>query len=483
MIFDTIKVLEIFKEISKIPRGSGNEKALSDWLINWSKVNGFTSKQDKYYDISIQIPGTGRFKNHSFSEGYILQGHLDMVCQKTPESTHDFENDPIIPIEKDGWLMTDGQTTLGADNGIAIAMSMYLASLKDFDHMPFELLFTVDEERGLVGALNLSNDFVLGKKLLNIDSEDEGVITIGCAGSRDTTLTKKYNYMSNIPNEMTFLKLTISGGKGGHSGVMIHEKIANSHVLMARFLNRLSNLLEVNLSSWKGGSFRNAIPGETIVNILIDKSSLKQIELEVENFSKIIKDEYGDIEPNLKISSKLIEEKELTYLLQQDTKQIIEAILLVPHGVLGMSFEVNGLVETSNNLAIISIENGILEISTMHRSSVASRLDEVSAKIDAVGKLINAEITHGNSSQPWKPNPEANLLKDVIKKYEKLFNKTPKVEAIHAGLECGAIGAIYEGMEMVSLGPTIKGAHTPLEKLEIESVTKVGELLFEILGN
>jgi dipeptidase D len=474
--------ISIFNELNEIPRGSGNEKAISDWLCKWALYNSFNYTQDAQNNVVIEIPGTGKFRESQPGEGYILQGHMDMVCQKTEDSTHDFFKDPIISIEKDGWLMTNGQTTLGADNGIGIAMALAIVLDKEIEHLPLELLFTVDEEQGLVGALNLSKDILKARKLINIDSEDEGVITIGCAGSRDTTFTKKYVTKKSIPEEMIICEISISGGKGGHSGIMIQNKIANAHVINARLLDLLIGQFDINLISWFGGKFRNAIPGESKTQILVDKADFSKIEKVVKDFGRTISNEYQTVEPNLSINITQISNENAKVLLNVDTREVINTVLSIPHGVLGMSNEVSGLVETSNNLAVVELNNGKLEIKTMHRSSVYSRLDEVTAKLNAIGKLINAEITHGNASPPWQPDANSNLLKSISETYERLYNKKPIVEAIHAGLECGVIGEKYPGMEMVSIGPTIQGAHTPKEKLELKSVELVGKWILEIIS-
>lgn len=478
-------IIENFKEISKIPRGSGNEKQISDWLKAWAQDKGFIAMQDEFHNLLIKVPGTGKYKNFSYKKGYILQGHLDMVCQKSNDSSHDFTQDPVIPLIKDGLLMTNGQITLGADNGIAIAIAMFLATNKNMDHPPLELLFTVDEETGLVGALNLKSDWLEAQKLINIDSEEDNKITIGCAGSRDVTINKKYILKNNIPEEMSLVSISITGGKGGHSGVMIDQKIANAHILLARILYELSNKIEINLSSWNGGTFRNAITGEVETIILINKDDFKNIKSILIHLQSVIDKEYKKVENNLKVNFTIIESKNISkqqYLSQKDSKEIIRFILSIPHGVLAMSNEVKGLVETSNNLAIIKLTNGQLEINCMHRSSVMSSLDYIDAKLTSLGQLINADVTYGNASPAWQPNPNSQLLKIVYEAYKKEFNSEVIIEAIHAGLECGVIGDKYTGMEMVSIGPNITGAHTTKETLEINSIEKIVKWLYAIFN-
>jgi dipeptidase D len=457
----TEEILKIFKEISQIPRGSGNEKQISDWVMNWAKSNLFEAEQDKYNNVLIRVPGTGQYVSDTYDNGYILQDHMDMVCQKSPESKHDFKKDPIDSVTKDGWIMTDGQTTLGADNGIGMAIALHIAYSKEVEHKPLELLFTVDEEQGLVGASNVSDSWLNAKKLVNIDSEDEGFITIGAAGSKRINFTKKYVTKKAIPSEMSTLSITITGGKGGHSGIDIHKKLANANILCARLLNILRKSYELNLVSWNGGTLMNAIPGECQCEILIDSVQKTKIKEEIEVFELIIKSEYADAEPKLHI---LVESRAVntvdSYIMQKDTGEVINYILAIPHGVLGMSEEIQGMVETSNNLAVVNLNAGSFFVQTMHRSSVLSRLDEITAKLDAIAKLINAEISHGASSAPWQPDYKSDILQKVVEEYKKLKGKLPIIEVMHAGLECGVIGSKYPGMQMISIGPTIKGAHT-----------------------
>lgn len=478
------KVVSIFKQIDQIPRGSGNEKQISDWLVDWAKQHKIEHSQDSVNNIIMKIPGTGKFAPLPYSEGYILQGHMDMVCQKTSDSTHDFLNEPIIPIEKDGWLMTNGETTLGADNGIAVAIMLALADSPEIEHKPLEILITVDEERGLVGASSLSSDILESKKLINIDSEELGEITIGCAGSRNTVIEKSYKSLdAGAMQDKTVYKLAILGGKGGHSGMTIHEKIANSHILTARILDAVSREAQLNLLSWTGGTFRNAITGETSVRFAVDSSSKAKVGVVVERFAEIFRAEYGKVEPDLSVEIVEDVDKDITGVLSvEDSREIISLILMVPHGVIAMSEELKGLVETSNNLALISLEKGSLSITTMHRSAVLSRLDEVSARLSALADLVGATATRGNSSTPWEPDPSSELLSEVSSKYSELFGVESKVMASHGGLECGVIGSKYPGMEMVSIGPNIKGAHTPKEMLELESVKKISEWLLKIVG-
>lgn len=485
------ETLSIFNEISKIYRPSGKEEVIAKWLLEWAKANNFKSKQDEAGNIVIIVPGT---KGLEAEETIVLQGHMDMVCQKGSESKHNFATDPIIPILDGDWLhATD--TTLGADNGIGIAMALAVAESHEIPHKPLELLFTVDEEVGLAGASKLSKDLLTSKKLINLDSEEEGQVTIGCAGSRDMTFSKQLTKGSLGKDDVTCI-VQISDGKGGHSGLEIHKKIANTNVLMARLLYASLDTSEIKIMSLNGGTFRNAIPSRTEAMIALPKDNLTEFTKTVKDFALVAHNEYKNVETNLSVELVLNEIDSKNSKLctdtftKESTREMVQFILSLPHGVLGMSSEVEGLVESSINLALLKTEidterttsdKGYFEVTTMHRSSVATRLDEISTKLQSICDLAGYNITKGNHSEPWTPNPEAKLLLDAEAKYKKLFGKELKVVAIHAGLECGAIGDKYPGMEMISIGPDVTGAHTPKERLNVPSLEKVGDFLLELI--
>jgi len=480
-------ILNIFNKIIAIPRTSGNETEIAKWLINWANDNNFVNKQDEVGNVVITVPATQGYED---KPGFVLQGHMDMVGQKVETSRHDFSKDPIIAVVDGKWLKTNGETTLGADNGIAMAMTLSLA-IDNAPHPELELLFTVDEETGLTGALKLGEDMLTQKSLINLDSEIMGYITIGCAGSSDSTISKVYP-VEKLKDKMQLVKMTLKGGQGGHSGIEIHKKIANTHILMARFLKRISEGQDINIVSINGGTVRNAIPRNT--RSVIACSDLKQVNQIKEDFEKnIIKGEYGNVEKELTLQvQEFSDNEDLKQFKNENTREIIATLLTIPHGVIDMSNEVEGLAETSNNLAIIKIDAndkdlekdnlGIAQYFTMHRSSVDSRIIEVTDKLESIAVLLGADFEVGSSSPAWQPNPESDLLRKVAKTYKDTFSKEPVIEAIHAGLECGVIGEKFEGMEMVSFGPTIKGAHTPEERLLIEDIDKIMLWLEAILA-
>lgn len=467
------KVMEIFKEISSIPRCSGNEIKISQYLMDYANKHNWQAFQDEVLNVIIKVEGKNELKN---AKTVILQGHMDMVCVKEQSSTHDFFRDPLDLYEDSGWLRAKG-TTLGADNGIALAIALAIASDKNISHPPLELLFTVDEERGLTGANNLKPGLLKGQILLNIDSEDEGVFTIGCAGGRDTHIELPLNYEQNTKKMPTF-KLIIENLSGGHSGIQINQPKANAIQLATRLLNvLLKNIQDFHLCDIKGGIAHNAIPREIVVEFCgSDEEKIKNI---CEEYFIIFKNEYSDFEPDMKFSLSKIEMAK-ALISSKVSNSIINLLFALPHGVFTMSQNMKDLVETSNNLAQVHILNNNLQILLSQRSSVGSRLDYLTQKIESVAKLAGAKVKSGNGYPAWEPNWNSELLKKTKLAYKNIFNKEPKIEVIHAGLECGVIGAKYPGMDMISFGPTILSPHSPEEKLKIEDIEKILKFLFEL---
>ena len=464
------KSLELFKEINQIPRCSKHEEKIRAWIKEKAQEYDLNFKEDEAGNIIIYIPAT---VSKESTYDYVLQGHMDMVCNKKDDSRHDFSKDSIQTYIEDDWLKAK-ETTLGADNGIAIAIMLAIANSK-VKHTGLELLFTVDEETGLTGASKLEDNALRGKYLINIDSEDEGVITIGCAGNIDAKIEKKY--ASNSINNAG-LKVIINGGKGGHSGVDIHQKIANTNILMARLLKAISNKTTVQLSTITGGIAHNAIPTKTEASFCVeDISQAKQI---INEFSRVIGFEYKTSDPNLKITTEDIYINDA--LNAEDTVEVINTMLLVPHGILSMSNDVEGLVETSNNFAVAKLNHGKLYLESMARSSINTQRDYVVTILQSLSQMIKAKFKVSAFSSAWEPDTSSSLLKRAIEKYIKLNKKEPIVEAIHAGLECAVIGEKHKGMEMISIGPTIKGAHTPEERLYLPSVKTTIEWILEIIN-
>lgn len=472
----TNEILRWFEEISKIPRCSKNEKAACEWLVKWARENNFEARTDKVNNVLIQVPGTKGYEN---SPKVILQGHVDMVCEKTPDSPHDFCKDPIKFVYDGDWLKAD-RTTLGADNGIAIAMAMTLALDKETPHPPLELLFTVDEETGLTGANALEPGFTTGKILINIDSEDEGTFTVGCAGGVHTNMTIPFDPEA-VPKSYQQVKISMGGMKGGHSGIDINKEKGNAIKSLVYTLYVIKKEMDVRLASISGGTAHNAIPRDAEAIIFIPdsgKDKIKAIGAEVE---KTLKIEYKNTDPDLFV--KIVESSDaLTTALNSDaTAKVLDFLLVLPHGVASMSTDISGLVESSNNLARVRVEDGKLKVLSSQRSSLSSRLISLSARLEAAARLAGGTAETGSGYPPWQPNMDSPLLKKSLEIYEHMFNKKPVVEVIHAGLECGIIGDRNPGMDMISIGPTLRFPHSPDEKLYLPSIRQVWDFLAELL--
>jgi len=464
------KILNLFEEINKVPRCSKNEDAISKWLVEWAKDSGFEALTDSIKNVLIKVPGSEGFENR---ETVVFQGHMDMVCEKTPGSDHDFQRDPIKHITDGDWLTAD-RTTLGADNGIALAIAMVAATDENLVHPPMELLFTVDEETGLTGANAIEPGWLEGKILLNLDSEDEGVFTVGCAGGKDTKISMKLDY-EEAPENMKAYKVSVGGLQGGHSGVDINQPKGNANIIIARLISEIFDNFDIRLASIKGGSAHNAIPRDAEA-LLYSDSYPGEVAAKIE---KVFKSDFS-YEKNLAVTVEEVEVERRTVSKMQ-TEKLIDLFLALPHGVAEMSQDIEGLVETSNNFATIEIEDGTLKILTSQRSSVMSKLNALTKKIESVARLSGAEYKSGNGYPSWEPDMDSPLLDKCKNIYSELFGKEPVVEIIHAGLECGIIGAKNEGMDMISYGPTIKNPHSPDEKMEIPSLSKIWQFTVALL--
>ncbi|WP_407356244.1 aminoacyl-histidine dipeptidase [Methanolobus sp. WCC5] len=479
----TEKILSLFREISSVPRCSGHEEKIAIWLKEWALSRGFSVKFDSVNNIVIGIPP---------SEGYekvpavVIQGHMDMVCEKTPSSSHDFSKDAIIPVVKGQWLKTRG-TTLGADNGIAMAIALGIAEDTKLCHPPLELLFTVDEETGLTGANALMPDFIAGKVLLNLDSEEEGVFIIGCAGGLNTTISMPLGY-SAVPDDALFFRLAVDGLCGGHSGINIHERRANANKILAAALRALMDSTDVYLVDIKGGSAHNAIPryAEAII-ILFEDPSKNPFSL-ISEFEDRMRSEYGDFESSLSITLQEIKspqknKAEKMTISSEYACRVVGLLNALPHGVNSMSSQIPGHVQTSVNLATVVIEDGQLLIVSSQRSSLYCELMQISEKIAYVALEYGAQFSHHCGYPPWQPDISSPLLQRCKDVYKHIFGEEARSEFIHAGLECAVIGSKYAEMDMISFGPTIKNPHSPDECLYIPSVRKVWDLLVPLLAS
>jgi dipeptidase D len=472
------RVWEYFAEISKIPRCSKNEDKISKYVVNTAKKLGLEAMADKLGNVVVRKPGSKGYKR---AESICLQGHLDMVCEKNNETKHDFKKDPIKLVRDGNLLKADG-TTLGADNGIAVAMSLAIMEDKKLEHGPLEFLFTIDEETGLIGASNLGSDFLVSKTMINVDSEEEGALYVGCAGGEDTLGIWKATF-DPAPKKSMAAELKVAGLRGGHSGLEIHTGRGNAVKIINRVLMGLADL-GARIATLDGGNKHNAIPREADARVFIPEGSMEDAKALVKKFNTTIKAELASVEPDLAITlEELPKVKRGNVLKRALQKKILRTISALPHGVIKMSADIPGLVETSTNVAVVKTTKKAVRIATSQRSSVDSEIIEICQTVASIFDLGGAEVEEGGGYPGWNPNLKSKILKVAKSTYKKLYGKDPEVKAIHAGLECGIIGAKYPGMDMVSLGPNLADVHSPDERIEIESVKNVWEYLLAILKN
>jgi len=467
-----------FEEICKIPRLSKNEGKIRSYLLNFASVHNLESKEDSAGNILITKPASRGYESR---KTVVLQCHMDMVGEKNTDHPHNWVTDPIIPYVDGVWVAARG-TTLGADDGIGIASQLAVLTDTGFKSGKIECLFTVDEESGMTGALNLRPDFFEGRTLINLDSEDEGILFIGCAGGMDTT--GELNYKSvPVKKGMTGFEISLTGLHGGHSGDEIHKGYGNSVKLMNRILWNLSNKFDIALSRFNGGNLRNAIPREAFALIAADTASRNQVADWVMNFQEVLHEEFGETEKDLKIAIKEVEAPSSAMDKENQTK-LLNSLACCPHGVIAWSKEMDDLVETSTNLASVSFkEENKISIVTTQRSSVESSKHDVAGMVESCLRLAGATVEHSDGYPGWKPSMKSEILKITKKSYNSLFGKEPLIRAIHAGLECGLIYEKFKGIDMISFGPTIRGAHTPEEKIEIETVGMFWKLLLDVIAN
>jgi dipeptidase D len=471
------KILATFEQINTIPRQSKNEEQISNWLVDWAKSHNFEVKQDRALNVYIYVPAT---EGREYDPTVILQGHMDMVCEKTPESTHDFGKDAIKHITEDDWLRADN-TTLGADNGIAIAISLVLATETTISHPALELFITVDEETGLIGANSLVKENLNGRVLLNLDSEDEGVFTIGCAGGRDVNVKQPLEVETEFTSYETYT-IAVDGLQGGHSGVDIHKERANANIICARLLQYVyKDIPEIQLVSLFGGSAHNAIPRNAQAQIALPSLASEKLSTLIENVIPLLEAEHKPFEPTIKLSCIKSGETTKAYT-SKATKTTIELINALPHGIAKMSSDIKGLVETSNNFATMDTDRDTLHICCSQRSSSIISLDWIVSKVESIATLAEVSFETGGGYPSWQPDTNSKLLALCKKVYKNHFGKEPLIEIIHAGLECGIIGMKIEDIDMISYGPTIQNPHSPQERLYVPSLIKIWELTKALLA-
>lgn len=474
-----VELWENFYQLTRIPRPSHHEEQIRKYLVDFGKGLGLETVQDKSGNVIIRKPATPGMEK---CKGVILQGHLNMVPQKNSDKDHDFAKDPIETIIDGEWVRANG-TTLGSDNGIGAAAAMAVLASKDLAHGPVEGLFTATEETGMDGAIGLEAGWLKGSILINMDSEDEGELYVGCAGGEDANV--KFNYTEvPVPADSIGFKLNVTGLKGGHSGVDIHLGRGNSNKIFFRILKEAYKVCGMRLSSINGGSLRNAIPRETFGIVTVPYATADKLVGLVAGMTNVIKRELSVTEPTIKIE---LSKTEMPVSLVDEKTQIslTHAIVACPNGVIRMSDTMAGLVETSTNLAIVKSDSEAktISIACLMRSSVDSARAQLGSRMDSVFTLAGAEVKLAGGYPGWKPNMESPILKLMLKIYENKFGRIPEIRAIHAGLECGILGGTYPNWDMISLGPTIRFPHSPDEKVNIESVSKFWDFLIETLKN
>ncbi len=467
-----------FVELTKIPRPSKKEGKVIEFMKQWGESHGLETIVDEVGNVIIRKPATPGMENR---KPVILQGHLDMVPQKNSDKVHDFEKDPITAYIDGEWVTADG-TTLGADNGMGVALAMAVLESDDIAHPPIEALFTVDEETGMTGAFGLKPGVLKGEILINLDSEEEGALCIGCAGGTNANIDFLYD-KENVPENTTAYKLEIKGLKGGHSGVDIHLQRANAAKLLFRFMFEANRKLGIDLANFEVGNMRNAIPREgwAVITVASDKES--DFEAMVKEFEGYFKNEYKEADEGLDFGAQKIEMPD--FVIDKATKDaLLNAIEATPNGVIRMSMSMQGTVETSTNLSIVALRDNAIEVRALIRSSVESAKHDVESMFAAIYELANADKVWFDGQYPgWKPEPDSDIVKVMDETYRKMFEVEPYVYAVHAGLECGMLIDKYPGMQAISIGPTIKFPHSPDEKVEIKTVKKIWDFLVESLKN
>ena len=466
-------IWEIFDEITAVPRPSKHEEKIIEYLLDFAKRYNLEAERDQIGNVVIRKAATTGYEG---VPTVILQSHMDMVCEKNSDTVHDFMTDPIRTKIEDGWVKAEG-TTLGADCGIGMAAALAVLVDPTVEHGAIEALFTVDEETGLTGAFNLGEGMLTGKYLINLDSEDEGEIFIGCAGGVDTLGYFDYQ-TEKLPAGYEYYRIGVSGLKGGHSGDDIDKGLGNANKILAHFLYDAERF-GIRLGMFDGGNLRNAIPREAYAVVAVPEHTALIFETSLANYVSAVKALYAATEPNFKIT--LAQAAEQPVIDEDTQSSLLAAIVGLPNGVLAMSQTMKGLVETSTNTASVKFVDGKIVVTTSQRSSVEIAKKNAMHSVEAVLALSGATVEHSDGYPGWTPNPNSSLLAWSIDSYKSLFGAEPKVRAIHAGLECGLFLEKYPHLEMVSFGPTLRGVHSPDERLEIATVDKFWRLLLDVL--
>lgn len=470
-------VFHYFEEVCQVPRPSKKEEKIRAYLLEFAKKHGLAAKTDEAGNVLIEKPASAGKEN---LKTVVLQSHMDMVCEKNKDTEHNFETDPIQTYVDGEWLRAKG-TTLGADNGIGIATQLAVLASEDIEHGPIQCLFTVDEETGLTGAFALKEGFMNGDILINLDSEDEGELFIGCAGGAGTTAQFPCP-MTAAPEGYFFFRVAVKGLTGGHSGDDINKNRANANKLLDRFLVQLMEKYDLRLCEIDGGNLHNAIPREAHAVCAVPMKDKESVRVDLNVYLSEVENEFAVTEPNLVME--LESESPCAEVMEQEAmKKFLLSLYAVHNGVYAMSQDIPGLVETSSNLASVKQRDGKIVVVTSQRSSILSSRKDMSQMVAAAFLLGGAEVTTGDGYPGWKPNPNSEVLQIAVESYKRLFATEPKIKAIHAGLECGLFLEKYPSLDMVSFGPTLRGVHSPDERMLIPTVDKFWRHLLDVLAH
>ena len=474
-----MQVLEIFSQICQIPRPSKHEERISQWLQDFAREHHIECVADEAMNVILRVPATAGYEDHPT---VILQAHMDMVCEKNSDCDHDFMTDPIETYVDGDWLKARG-TTLGADNGIGIAMALAAITDPDLQHPAIECLFTVDEETGLTGAMKLQDGYLKGTRLINLDSEDDGQIFIGCAGGIDTLAKMHYTPQTlPAPKQWFPVRLSVSGLMGGHSGDDINKGRANANKVLVRFLQHLLTRTPFLLAAIQGGNLRNAIAREAEATICVPMAYKEQVRIEWNIYTAEVEKTYQDVEKEMRLELESCALPE-TVIPEAQAHRLIMALAACPHGMIAMSKDMPGLVETSTNLASVKMKEGYIEVNTSQRSSVEASKHWIKREGEYALAMACDEVNHGDGYPGWAPNIHSPLLEITKQAYADLFGKEPQVLAIHAGLECGLFLEKYPFLDMVSIGPQMYGVHSPQERLSLSSTERCYRWLQAVLSH
>lgn len=468
-------IWDIFGRLAAVPRGSGNEAAVMAMLARWAAERGLKTKRDEVGNMLVSIPAT---PGHEGAAPVLVQGHVDMVCEKNAATKHDFDKDPIRLVVDGDWVKADG-TTLGSDNGIGVAMGLAAATDPACVHGPVEVLLTIDEERGLTGAAGVQKGFFTARRMINLDSEEDDAIFIGCAGGRDTRFVVRPT-QAKSPKDSAGRKVVVSGLKGGHSGLNINENRGNAIKIMTRLLLAAAEEMDVRVVAVDGGKMRNAIPRECVATVVIPSAKGRAFKQRVDALAAKVKAELEGIDDGFVVKVSTVQAPRC--FSKDASRTLLNLMAGIPNGVLEMSLAIPGLVQTSSNLGVARTEGAKVELVCCSRSSVMSALEALVVQHRALGQLAGADVEQPAGYPGWKPNPRSELLGVVKAQYAKAFGHEPDLKAVHAGLECGLLTEKYPDLDIVSFGPNIHGAHSPDEKVSVTSVAKVWTLFKGVLA-